>query len=162
MALEATASGLGPFSAGTLAERLIYLDIFMIGAAVTALWVAAMFAERRALEIERVARARLEGILLAARTMEHELGNKLAVTLGWTELLAISPDLPASLRPPAEEALAGAQQATAILRQLQALSRVEEADWGPNVPPTIDLARSTAAPASACPPAPAVAAPAHG
>jgi integral membrane sensor domain MASE1 len=162
MALEATASGIGPFSADTLAARLVYLDIFMIGAAVTALWVAALFAERRALEVERVARARLEGILLAARTMEHELGNKLAVTLGWTELLAANPALPASLRSAAEEALDGAVQATTILRQLQALSRVQETNWGPDVPPTIDLARSTAAAAPRSMPTAPVAAPARG
>jgi len=145
MALEATASGIGPFSAGTLAERLVYLNIFMIGAAMTALWVAALFAERRALEAERVTRARLEGILLAARTIEHELGNKLALTLGWTELLAVHPTLPDALRPLAAEALDGAQQATTILQRLQALNRIEETDWGPNMPTTLDLARLTAA-----------------
>ncbi len=143
MALQATAAGIGPFSPGTLAERLVYLNIFMIGAAITALWVAALFAERRALEAERVLRARLEGVLLAARTMEHALGNKLALTVGWTELLAAHDGLPTELRPFAAEALTGAQQATAILRQLQALSQVEATDWGPNLPPTIDLARST-------------------
>jgi signal transduction histidine kinase len=165
MALEATAAGIGPFSTGTLAERLVYLNIFMIGAAMTALWVAALFAERRALEAERVARARLEGILLAARTMEHALGNKLALTLGWAELLAAHPALADELRPFAAEALAGAQQATTILRQLQALSRVEEADWGPNVPTTIDLTRSSAtAPSVSAPAVPLAvgAAPAHG
>jgi integral membrane sensor domain MASE1 len=144
MALEATASGIGPFSSGTLTERLVYLDIFMVGAAVTALWVAALFAERGSLETERVARARLEGILLAARTMEHELGNKLALTLGWTELLAMNPTLPTTLRSAAEEALEGAQQATTILQNLRQLRHVEQAQWGPDLPATIDLARSAA------------------
>jgi integral membrane sensor domain MASE1 len=159
MALEATASGRGPFSRGTLAERLVYLDVFMLSAAVTALWVAALFAERRALETDQVIRARLEGVLLAARTMEHQLGNKLALTLGWTELLAANPALPTTLRPAAEEALDGAQQATVILRQLQALSRVEEADWGPNVPATIDLTRSTSVARAPAAPVAASAAP---
>ena len=96
-----------------------------------------------------MSRARLEGILLAARTIEHTLGNKLALTLGWRELLAAHRSLSDEIRPLAVEALHGAQQATTILRQLQALSRIEQAYWGPKVPATIDLARATARAASA-------------
>jgi integral membrane sensor domain MASE1 len=142
MALEATISGLGPLANSAPAERVIYLNIFMAGAALTALGVAALFAERRVLEEERVARARLEGILLATRTVEHELRNQLARTVGWTELLAADRRLPEALRPLAVDALTGARDATHTVEQLRRITQVHETDWGPNLPTTLDLARS--------------------
>ena len=36
-------------------------------------------------------RARLEGVLLAARTAQHELNNRLGVVLGYAEMLAEHP-----------------------------------------------------------------------
>src|SRR3954465_957096 len=42
-------------------------------------------------------RARLEGVLLAARTAEHELNNQLAIAAGYASLLVDDPDLPQHL-----------------------------------------------------------------
>jgi integral membrane sensor domain MASE1 len=144
MAVEATMSDLGPLAAGTTEARLVYLNIFMVGAALTALGVAAVFAERRTLEEARVAHARLEGVLLATRTMEHELRNQLARTVGWTDLIAMNPTLPEALRPAVAEASRGAHDATRTLERLHRLSRLEEIEWGPQVGSTIDLDRSSA------------------
>jgi GAF domain-containing protein len=88
-------------------------------------------------------RFRLEGALLAARTAQHEMNNRLALTVGYAELLATHPDLPPSLRPVVAEALRGAREAAEIVSRLRAISRLEETDWGPDSSSTIDLGRST-------------------
>ena len=95
--------------------------------------------ERRRLEGERAERARLEGVVLAARTMEHELNNKLTPTAGYAALLARDPTLPAHLRRAANQALEGAQEASRILNRLRQLTTIQEKEWGANVGPTIDL-----------------------
>jgi integral membrane sensor domain MASE1 len=141
-ALAATESGFGPFATGPLEEHVVYLNLFMLGASLTALGVAAVFAERRQLEEERVARARLEGVLLAARTIEHELCNQLALTVGFAELLRADPTLPPGLRDAVDGALEGALAAATTVQQLQQLEWLAETDWGPDIPSTIDLERS--------------------
>jgi DNA-binding response OmpR family regulator len=98
---------------------------------------------RQLAEAQR-AEGRLEGVMLATRTLEHELGNKLALTVGYAELLAASSDLPPALQQAAREALRGATEAFRLVEQLQQIKRIEETDWGPRVGPTIDIARSTA------------------
>jgi PAS domain S-box-containing protein len=99
--------------------------------------------ERRRLESERAERARLEGVVLAARTMEHELNNKLTPTAGYAALLARDPSLPAHLRRAANQALEGAQEASRILNRLRQLTSIQEKDWGANVGPTIDISSET-------------------
>jgi len=42
--------------------------------------------------------ARLEGVRLAARTLEHHLTNHLTLTVGYAELIAEDPELPERLR----------------------------------------------------------------
>ena len=95
--------------------------------------------ERQRLEAERARRARLEGVVLAARTMEHELNNKLTPTAGYAALLARDPALPPRLRRAANQALEGAQEASRILNRLRELTSIQEKEWGANVGPTIDL-----------------------
>jgi PAS domain S-box-containing protein len=95
--------------------------------------------ERQRLEAERAERARLEGVVLAARTMEHELNNKLTPTAGYAALLARDPALPPHLRRAATQALEGAQEASRILNRLRQLTTIQEKDWGANVGPTINL-----------------------
>jgi PAS domain S-box-containing protein len=102
--------------------------------------------ERRRLEAERTERAQLEGVLLAARTMEHELNNKLTPTLGYTGLLAEDPALPEHLRRAASQAFEGAAQAGQILRRLMQLTAIQEKRWGTKVGTTIDLECSSARP----------------
>jgi GAF domain-containing protein len=87
-------------------------------------------------------RARLDGVLLAAHTAEHELNNRLALTVGWAELLARHPRLPPELLQPATEALRGSQEAATLVQQLLQITRIAETAWGPGIT-TIDLAQST-------------------
>lgn len=89
-------------------------------------------------------RTRLEGVLLAARTAEHELNNQLALTVGYAELLALDPRLPPHLRELAAEALQGAQQAAATVDRLQRITQVQETDLGGYR--VLDLTRSTELP----------------
>jgi DNA-binding response OmpR family regulator len=88
-------------------------------------------------------RARLDGVLLAVRTLEHELNNKLTLTVGYTEMIGSADDLPARLRPAAQEAHRGAQDAGRIVQQLQQVIKLQETEWGAQVGTTIDLDEST-------------------
>jgi signal transduction histidine kinase len=97
-----------------------------------------------ALHREREALSRVEGVLLAARTLEHELNNKLAAAQGFAELLSISPELHPTLRPLVEEIDQAASDAARILERLRSVVRVEELDWGQDLPTTLDIDRSTA------------------
>jgi hypothetical protein len=103
--------------------------------------LAALRLRRRELD-----RARLDGVLLAARTATHVLSNHLMLTVGSAELIARSPDLPPRLRSLAELGLHGAVQAAEALRQLQGIVRVEEIDHGAAIGTTLDLNRSSAPP----------------
>ena len=87
-------------------------------------------------------RSRLEGALLAARTLEHELNNRLALTAGYADLLASDPTLPPHLAPAATEALRGAEEAAEIVRRLRRVVHLHETCWGPLTGSTIDLERS--------------------
>jgi signal transduction histidine kinase len=71
-------------------------------------------------------RARLEGALVAATTVEHYLGNQLQSTLGFASLLAADPELPGELRGFAESAVRGVRDADATLRRLLRITRLEE------------------------------------
>lgn len=102
-------------------------------------------ARQRAEQAQRV-RERLEGVMLAARTMQHELNNQLALTVGYAELLANDPVLPARLRELAEEALRGAQAATATVDRLQHITTLEEVDQGAPGGAVLDLGRLRGSP----------------
>ncbi len=86
--------------------------------------------------------ARLEGVLLAVRTLEHELNNKLSLTRGYAELLLASPLLPEELQGAAHEAVRGADEASRLMDGLRRLTAIEEHDWG-TLGSTIDIARSS-------------------
>lgn len=88
-------------------------------------------------------RARLDGVLLAARTAQHELNNRLTLTTGFAELLSRDGELPERLRTAAMHAWQGAKDAAQILQQLQRVTHLEETDWGPELHRTIDLQGST-------------------
>ncbi len=87
-------------------------------------------------------RARLDGVLLAVRTLEHELNNKLTLTVGYTEMIGSADDLPPRLRPAASEAHRGARDAAHIVQQLQQVIQLQEIEWGAHVGTTIDLDES--------------------
>jgi GAF domain-containing protein len=86
--------------------------------------------------------ARLDGVLLAARTAQHELNNQLAVTRGYAEMLVGSPDLPTHLQDIAGEVLSAADDAATIVRQLRSISTIREQHWHESGDTTINLAHS--------------------
>jgi CheY-like chemotaxis protein len=86
--------------------------------------------------------ARLDGVLLAARTAQHELNNQLAVARGYAELLLASSDLPPNLVQIAEEVKHAADHAAHIVRQLGSISHIHEHHWPEPADTTIDLAMS--------------------
>ena len=102
-------------------------------------------AQRRATEGERE-RARLDGALLVARTVAHEVNNALAPIGGFAELLAIAP---AVARDPTLAAYAtlivqAVENAAGKVRQLNRIVRLEESDIGlGSGQPVLDLDRST-------------------
>jgi signal transduction histidine kinase len=86
--------------------------------------------------------ARLEGVLLAARTAQHELNNQLAVARGYAEMLAGSDELPPHLAEMAEEVKNAADDAATIVRQLRNISHIHEHQWSGPGDTTINLERS--------------------
>jgi signal transduction histidine kinase len=79
---------------------------------------------------DAVYRARLAGVRVAARTFEHELRNVLAVTCGYTEMLATDESLPGDQRRRAAKANRSAREAARIIQQLVDVATSEEVDWG--------------------------------
>jgi PAS domain S-box-containing protein len=87
--------------------------------------------------------ARLDGVLLSARTAQHEVNNRLSLVRGYAEILADHPDLPEDLQRPAQEIVRASRAAAEILRRLGKLDAVREVEWGPGLRPTIDLGESS-------------------
>ena len=77
-------------------------------------------AQRTAANQERIAE-----VLMTARRLQHYLGNQLALTLGYVELLTFDPRLPDELRDRVDEALRGVIEATETLGKLRLVTRLE-------------------------------------
>jgi len=75
-------------------------------------------------------RVRLEGVRLAARTLEHHLTNHLTLTVGYAELIAEDPDLPERLREMARQVLESAQAAVDSVRRMRQVDSVTLVDQG--------------------------------
>jgi GAF domain-containing protein len=101
-----------------------------------------MLASMAAAAIVALEHARLDGVLLAARTAQHELNNQLAVARGYAEMLVGAPDLPAHLADIAEEVMNAADDAATIVRQLRNISHIHENHWTEPGETTINLAKS--------------------
>jgi PAS domain S-box-containing protein len=83
--------------------------------------------------------ARLGGVLLSARTAQHEVNNRLSLVRGYGEIVADHPDLPDDLKHPAQEIVRASRAAAEILRKLGKLDALREVEWGPGLRPTLDL-----------------------
>ena len=115
------------------------VEFFEVRLEIAARQVETKASRRRAEDAARAA-ARLQGALLAANTVEHHLGNQLALTMGYAELLAATPSLPPPADQYAELALEGVVKASETLHTLRSIIRLEEAEMaGPSY---IDLQRS--------------------
>ena len=74
--------------------------------------------------------AGLAGALLAARTAHHLLNTPLTLALGYSDLVAEDPRVPAELRVLAAEASDSIQTAAAWLRRLNGIRRLKVRDIG--------------------------------
>jgi len=102
--------------------------------------VVPMPAEEADEEITRLEdQARLEGVRLAARTLEHHLTNHLTLTVGYAELIAEDPELPERLREMAHQVLESAQAAVESVRRMRQVETVELIDQGIPGGPLIEL-----------------------
>ena len=99
--------------------------------------------DRRLLEAERALKAQLEGILLTARTFEHELNNKRVTVTGYAELLSGDPTLPSHLRERAARAAQGGAECARIIRRLLEITEVNAIDWAGSGHTTIDVSDTT-------------------
>jgi DNA-binding response OmpR family regulator len=89
-------------------------------------------------------RARLEGVLLAARTAQHELNNRLGVVLGYAEMLAEYPGLPDAMAELVNEIVSGAKELAETVDQLRRVTRIRETPRPSLTGPTLDLHESVA------------------
>ncbi|GAC1328254.1 MAG: hypothetical protein NVSMB2_27540 [Chloroflexota bacterium] len=89
-------------------------------------------------------RARLEGVLLAARTAQHELNNRLGVVLGYAEMLSEHPGLPDSLAELVNEIVTGAKDLAETVDALRRVTRIRETPRPSLTGPTLDLHESVA------------------
>lgn len=83
--------------------------------------------------------ARREGVLLSARTAQHEVNNRLSLVRGYGEIIADHPELPGDLQHPANEIVRASGAAAEILRKLGKVDALREVDWGPGLRPTLNL-----------------------
>src|ERR1700676_5541722 len=93
-------------------------------------------------EFERVRQAdqaRLDGVRLAARTLEHHLTNHLTLTVGYAELIAEDPELPERLRDMARLVLESAQAAVDSVRRMRQIDSLNLIDMGIPGGPLIEL-----------------------
>ena len=91
-------------------------------------------------ELSRVEiQARLDGVRLAARTLEHHLTNHLTLTVGYAELIAEDPELPERLRDMAHQVLESAQAAVDSVRRMRQVESVNLIDQGIPGGPLIEL-----------------------
>jgi hypothetical protein len=82
--------------------------------------------------------ARLDGVRLAARTLEHHLTNHLTLTVGYAELIAEDPELPERLREMAHLVLESAQAAVERVRRMRQVESVNLIDLGIPGGPLLD------------------------
>jgi signal transduction histidine kinase len=123
----------------------------VIGAAATILLavaasygsVAAYIRKEQQREAELTDAARRDGVSLAVRTLQHRIGNKLAVTVGYGEMLLDDPRLPPDLKKLVHEILSSAMAAAAVVRKLdKQLARIE-LDRSVAGPEVLDVDAST-------------------
>lgn len=89
-------------------------------------------------------RARLEGVLLAARTAQHELNNRLGVVLGYAEMLAEYPGLSENMAELVNEIVSGAKDLAETVDQLRRVTRIRETPRPSLTGPTLNLHESVA------------------
>jgi hypothetical protein len=108
--------------------------------------VARLTARQQA-DVERAEKARLDGALLVARTVAHEINNALTPVLAGTDLLLLLPQVAgdSTVTSYLHLIVKGSEEVAERVAQLQRIVRLEEAHTGtPEAIPMLDLQRSAA------------------
>jgi hypothetical protein len=124
----------------------LLVAVVLLGALATYRSTAAYLRGEAGRDTDLALLARRDGVALAVNTVQHHIGNKLAVTVGHSEMLADDPRLPPDAREQANKALSSAMAAADVIHRLaHQLVRVELDDTvaGPAV---LDLNASTTPP----------------
>jgi hypothetical protein len=98
-------------------------------------------ADRRETELANAARR--DGVSLAANTLQHHIGNKLAVTVGYGEMLLDDPRLPPELQAQAQKVLSSAMDAAEVVHKLDKQLDHIELDDDVTGPRVLDVDAST-------------------
>jgi len=94
------------------------------------------------LHTRAVEAARFDGVLLAARTVAHEINNDLALTMGMAEIAQMQVHAGLGLDPSIlDDIVDGAQRIARHVQQLQGVVRLEERHLH-DLPPLLDLTQS--------------------
>jgi PAS domain S-box-containing protein len=97
---------------------------------------------KRADKAEREAEA-LRSVASLAETTSHEINNPLMAVMGNLELLGRNPSLDAKAQGFVRRSLEAAEDIKAKVRRMAHITRLEFADGGVNLPPMLDLRRSS-------------------
>jgi hypothetical protein len=107
--------------------------------------VAAYIGAERRREAEITDAARRDGANLAVNTLQHRIGNKLAVTVGYGEMLLDDGRLPPDLEVQVQKVLSSAREAAEVVQKLDSqLTRIE-VDRALAGPAVLDVEASTRA-----------------
>jgi signal transduction histidine kinase len=125
------------------ALQLMVLALVLLGGWATYRSISAYLStvDRRAAEL--VDAARQDGVKLAANTLRHHIGNKLAVTVGYSEMLADDARLPPDAQEQANKVLTSAVAVVEVVRQLDEQLALIVVDSSLAGPALLDLNAST-------------------
>jgi signal transduction histidine kinase len=132
--ISVLAGVLAVLAANQVAARAVYLlGIISLAMATSALAIAALHRgvaayirneDRRTSKIADAAQR--QGVTLAADTIRHHVGNRLAVVVGYSELLVDDASLPGDAREQANKVLTSAMAAAEVVHKLNSqLARVD-------------------------------------
>ncbi|MCA1644221.1 MAG: hypothetical protein LC797_01725 [Chloroflexi bacterium] len=141
MLVQLNAASLPPAEAGLQAPGplLLMLATILLSASAAYRHIVAFVRteDRRAAEL--LDTGRQDGVALAANTFRHHIGNKLAVTVAYSEMLADDPSLPPNVREHAQKVLSSAAAVVEVFRKVDGQLARLAIDTSVAGPPLLDV-----------------------